>query len=184
MRFVSARALAAGAIAAVVTALIAHGRNSPYDNYVLLAQALLHGQAAINWPGSYIDALPFGGQYYVIEAPFPAVLLLPWVAIFGTANQTTLAILLCGVTVGACWRTCEQLGVARTVNAWICAFLFAGTQLAWCAMLGDVWFLAHVASAACTFLALAELTGKRRGSLVALALVCAAFSRFALVLAI
>jgi hypothetical protein len=51
-------------------------------------------------------------------------------------------------------------------------------------MLGDVWFIAHVAAVACAFLALAELTGKRRGSLVALALVAAAFSRFSLVLAL
>jgi hypothetical protein len=174
----------AGFVAFVLAAILAHGRSTPYDNYVLLAQAFLHGQVAIDWPGAWIDALPSAGRYYIIEAPLPAVLLLPWVAVFGHANQTTLALLLCGVAVGACWRTCEQLGVSRTTNIWICAFLFTGTQLAWCAMLGDVWFIAHVASAACTFLALAELTGKRRGSLIALALAGAAFSRFSLVLAI
>ena len=77
---------------------------------------------------------------------------------FGSANQTVLALLLCGVAVGACWLTLEHLGVGRQPALWICAFLFAGTQLAWCAMLGDVWFIAHVASVACTFFALAELT--------------------------
>src|SRR5580692_2378935 len=168
-------ACAAGLLAFMLAAILAHGRSSPYNGYVLLAQALLHGQTAIAWPGAWIDALPFGNRYYIIEGPTPAIVLLPWVALFGTANQTTLAILLCGVAAGACWRTCD---------VWICAFLFAGTQLAWCAMLGDVWFIAHVASVACAFLALAELTGKKRGSLVALALVAAAFSRFSLVLAI
>jgi hypothetical protein len=180
MRFASI----AGAVAFVIAAIMAHGRNSPYNNYVLLAQAFAHGSAAINWPGSWIDALPLGGRYYIIEGPLPAVLLVPWVALFGGANQTLLALVLCGVAIGACWRTCEQLGVSRSVNVWICAFAFAGTQLAWSAMLGDVWFIAHVASFACTFLALAELTGKRRGTLVALALVAASFSRFSLVLAI
>ena len=178
------RALIAGIAAFVLCAILAHGRNTPYNGYVLLAQAFAHGHIAINWPGAWIDALPYNGHYWIIEAPTPAVLLLPWVALFGGANQTLLAVLLCGVAVAACWRTCEQLGVAVRANVWICAFLFAGTQLAWCAMLGDVWFIAHVASVACTFLALAELTGKRRGSLIALALVGAAFSRFALVLAI
>jgi hypothetical protein len=182
MRF--ARPLVAGAAAFVLAALMAHGRSSPYDNYVLLAQALLHGHTAIAWPGAWIDALPFGGQYYIIEGPFPAVLLVPWVALFGGANQTALALVLCGVAVGACWLTCEQLRASRATSIWICAFLFAGTQLAWCAMLGDVWFIAHVASVACAFLALAELTGKRRGAPIALALVAAAFSRFSLVLAI
>jgi hypothetical protein len=180
MRFASI----AGVVAFALAALMAHGRNSPYNNYVLLAQAFAHGSAAIAWPGGWIDALPFGGQYYIIEGPLPAVLLVPWVAVFGGANQTVLALVLCGVAIGACWRTCEQLGVSRATNAWICAFAFAGTQLAWCAMLGDVWFIAHVASFACAFLALAELTGKRRGALVALALVAASFSRFSLVLAV
>jgi hypothetical protein len=187
MRFVSPpvlRACAAGALACVVTAILSRGRATPYDGYVLLAQAFAHGHVWIDWPGGWIDALPYGGNYYIIEAPLPAVVLLPWVAVFGTANQTVLAVLLCGVAVGACWRTCEQLGVRDGPNAWICAFLFAGTQLAWCAMLGDVWFAAHVAAVACAFLALAELTGKRRGFLVALALVAAAFSRFSLVLAL
>src|SRR5580692_2455923 len=155
-----ARACAAGLLAFVLAAILAHGRSSPYNGYVLLAQALVHGQTAIAWPGAWIDALPFGNRYYIIEGPTPAILLLPWVAVFGTANQTTLALVLCGVAVGACWRTCEQLAVNRSANAWICAFLFAGTQLAWCAMLGDVWFIAHVASVACTFLALAELAEK------------------------
>jgi hypothetical protein len=47
-----------------------------------------------------------------------------------------------------------------------------------------VWFIAHVASVACTFVALAEVTGKRRAWIVALAGVCALFSRFSLVLAL
>jgi len=93
MRSVS-RAAAAGAVAFVLAALLAHGRSSPYDNYVLLAQAFLHGQTAITWPGAWIDALPFGGRYYIIEGPFPAVLLVAWVAVFGGANQTLLAVLL------------------------------------------------------------------------------------------
>ena len=191
MRFVNAaarspltHAFRAGLLAFVVAGVFAHGHSTPYNNYVLLAQAFAHGTVAIDWPGRWIDALPFNGRYLIIEGPAPAVMLLPWVAVFGGADQTLLALLLCGVSVGACWRTCEQLGVSRATNVWVCAFLFAGTQLAWCAMLGDVWFIAHVAAVACTFLALAELTGKRRGSLVALALVAASFSRFALVLAI
>jgi hypothetical protein len=51
-------------------------------------------------------------------------------------------------------------------------------------MLGDVWFVAHVASVAATFLVLAELTGRRRGWLVGIGAVAAAFSRFSLVLAV
>jgi hypothetical protein len=183
-RSAGARAVLAGCVAFVLAAIAAHGRSTPYNNYVLLARAFLAGRTAIDWPGPYIDALPYAGAHYVIEAPLPAVLLLPFVATFHDANQTLLALVLCGVAVGCCWLTCEHLGVRRGATAWICAFLFAGTTLWWCAMLGDVWFVAHVASVACTFVALAEVTGKRRGWLVALAAAGAVFSRFSLLLAI
>jgi hypothetical protein len=175
----------AGLVAFVVTALISRLHPTPYNNFVLLADALLHGHAWINWPGSYIDALPYGGRYYVIEAPLPALLLLPFVAIFGPqTNQTILALVLTGIAVGAAWELGERFGIRRSFIAWICAFLLAGTDLLWCGMLGDVWFLAHVSAVCFTMLALVELAGKRRGWLVALFAACAFESRFSMVLAV
>lgn len=178
-------ALVAGIVAAAVTAALSHLRATPYDNFVYLAQAWLGGHSWIDWPGAWIDALPYGGHYYVIEAPLPAVLLLPYVALAGLhANQTLLSILLCGVAIGAAWELGERFGLSRWSNAWICAFFLAGTDLLWCATFGDVWFIAHVSAAAFTMLALAELAGSRRAWLVALLAACAFESRFSLVLAV
>jgi hypothetical protein len=177
-------ALIAGAIAFAVIAIVAHGRSSPYNNYVLLAQAWLHGHAWITWPGAYIDALNYQGQYYVIEAPLPAVLLLPFVAIFGGANQTLLAMVLGAIAIGGTYELGARWGIDAKANAWICAFLLAGTDLLWCAMLGDVWFIAHVSAVCFTMLALVELAGKRRGWIVALCAACAFESRFSLALAL
>jgi hypothetical protein len=178
-------AYAAAIAAFAVTALVSHLRATPYNNYVLLAQAFLHGHAWIDWPGSYIDALGHNGRYFVIEAPLPAVLLLPYVAIVGTAaNQTLLAALLAGVGVGAAWELGERFGLRAAPNAWICTFLLAGTDLLWCAMLGDVWFIAHVAAVTFTLLALVELAGRRRGWLVALFAACAVESRFSMIAAL
>jgi len=175
----------AAAAAFVVTAVISRLHPTPYNNFVLLADALLHGHAWIKWPGAYIDALSYGGRYYVIEAPLPALLLLPFVAIFGQqTNQTILAVVLAAIAVGAAWELGERLGVRRSNIAWICAFLLAGTDLLWCAMLGDVWFLAHVSAVCFTMLALVELRGKRRGWLVAVFAACAFESRFSMALAI
>jgi len=178
------RSVLAGIIAGVFTLVVSHGRSTPYDNYVLLAQAVLQGHVWIHWPGAFIDALPYNGLYYIIEAPFPAILLLPFVAIFGGANQTLLAVALAAVAVGAAWKLGERFGLRPATNAWICAFLLAGTDLLWCAMLGDVWFVAHVGAVCFTFLALVELAGKRRPWLVMLWAACAFESRFSLVLAV
>jgi hypothetical protein len=175
----------AALVAIVVTWLVSRGHATPYNNFVLLAQAFTSGHAWINWPGAYIDALPFSdGRYYVIEAPLPAVLLMPVVAILGTANQTLLSILLAGVSIGAAWELGERYGLRPGTNAWICGFLLAGTDLLWCAMLGDVWFIAHVSAVCFTMLALVELAGKRRGWVVALWAACAFESRFSLIAAV
>lgn len=179
------RSLLAAGVALLVALLASHLRSTPYNNYVLLAQALLHGHVWIDWPGAYIDAVSVGARHYVIEAPLPALLLVPFVAAFGTAaNQTLLAALLAAVATGAAWELCERLGATLASAFWLTAFFLLGTGLLWCAMLGDVWFIAHVSAVCFTMLALVELCGKRRAWLVAIWAVCAAESRFSLVLAL
>jgi hypothetical protein len=178
-------AYVAAFVAFVVTAVASQLRATPYNNFVLLAQALLAGHAWIDWPGTYIDALPYNGHYFVIEGPLPALLLVPLVALFGArANQTGLAVVLAAVAIGAAWELGERFEVRRSSIAWICAFLLAGTDLLWCAMLGDVWFTAHVSAVCFTLLALVELAGKRRGWLVAIFAACAFESRFSMIVAV
>ncbi|MBC5828666.1 MAG: hypothetical protein GIW98_00550 [Candidatus Eremiobacteraeota bacterium] len=179
------RSVYAGVIAFVVILATSHLRSTPYNNFVLLADALRHGHTWITWPGAYIDALPYNGRYYVIEAPMPAVLLLPFELIFGmSTNQTLLAVLLGAIAIGAAWRICEQLQVPAKTSIWLCAFMLAGTDLLWCAMLGDVWFIAHVSAVCFTFLAITELLGRKRGWLAALWALCAIESRFTMVVAV
>ncbi len=180
-------AVLAGLLGACVALAFAHGRHSPYDNYVLLASSLLHGHISIDalWPGPIIDAVLFEGHRYVVNDPVPAVLLLPLVMLFGTgANQTVLACLLCGVAVGAAWELLERIGVTSRTAIWLVVFFLAGTDLLWCSMLGDVWFIAQTSCVAFVLLALCELAGKRRGWLVAVWFALALGSRFTLVMAL
>ncbi len=177
----------AGLLGAIVALLAAHGRHSPYDNYVLLASSLLHGHIFIDalWPGPVIDAVLFEGHRYVVNDPVPALLMLPLVAFAGTAaNQTLLACLLCGVAVGAAWALLERIGVTNRTAVWLVVFFLAGTDLLWCSMLGDVWFIAQTSAVAFALLALCELAGKRRGWLVAVWMALALGSRFTLVMAL
>lgn len=175
----------AGIAAFVLFALSAHGRHTPYDNFVRLADAFLHGHVWIDWPGPWIDALRYNGAYYVIEAPLPALLLMPAVAVFGlAANQTTLSLLLGAAATGAAAALLIRLEVPRAARFWLLAFFAAGTDLWWCAQLGDVWMIAHVAAVCFTTFTLLELAGRRRGWLVAVLGACAALSRFSLVLAL
>ena len=174
------------ALALGLSLLAAHGRSTPYDNYTLLADAFVHGRLWIDWPGESIDAILWNGHRYVIEGPFPALLMLPLVAFFGKyANQTTMAIILAALAVAACWDLLRRLGVGARETTWLTVFFFAGTTLWWCSMLGDVWFAAHCAAVAFTMFALRELAGPApRGWLVALFAAAAVESRFTLLLAL
>jgi len=181
-RFAIPPSVLAGFAAFLVAWILSHGRSTPYNNYVLLAQAFLHGHLAIDWPGAYIDALAYHGAHYVIEAPLPAILLVPFVALFGSAaNQTLLACALGGLAIGALWRIGEHYGLEARANAWVAAFAFAGTDLLWASMLGDVWFIANVSAFAFALLLWLELRTAKRGWLVALYLAAAVESRFSLV---
>ena len=172
-------------LAALIMLAFVYPFSSPYNNYWYLAQAFLHGRTWIDWPGPAIDALPFGGRYYVIEAPLPALLMLPAVALWGTAaNQTLLSIALGAISVGVAWVLCRRLGTNWWSALILVAFLFAGTDLFFCSTFGDVWFIAHTSAVCFTLLAILELSGRGRGWLVALWAICALESRFVMVLAL
>ncbi|HEV3156595.1 MAG TPA: hypothetical protein VGZ00_04550 [Candidatus Baltobacteraceae bacterium] len=161
-------------------------RSTFYNNDVLLANALLNGRVWIPKPDVWIDALVYHGKHYIIEGPFPALLVMPLVMIFGVenANQTLASIFFGAVATTLGWYICVRLGVKRGPRLWLTLFLLAGTDLWWCAELGDVWFFAHVVVVVFVFLALLELLGRRRGWLVALYACCAAETRFTLLLAL
>jgi hypothetical protein len=160
-----------------------HAEPTPFNNYVWLADAWKHGRNWIAFPGDFIDAVPYHGRAYVVEAPTPALLIFPLVLVWGTdANQTLLDNVLGAVAVFGAWRLCERAGVGRLATAGAVAFLYFGTSLFVCATRGDVWFVAHVSAFAFSMLALCEVTGRKRPWLVALWALAAAFSRYPLLL--
>jgi hypothetical protein len=161
--------------------LASHLTPSVQFNDVLQADAWLRGHIDVDRVGPWIDTIPWRGGWYVVEAPFPALLMVPLVAIFGPhANQTLLSVILGAVSVGAAWELCKRLGTSlRTRIALVC-FLAVGTDLFWCSMLGDVWFVAHVSAMCFTLLTFVELAGKRRGWVVALCAAAAGLSRYPL----
>lgn len=170
--------------AAVLLLVSAHGRSTPYANDVVLADALLHGHLWVDRHDTLIDSLAYHGRNWIIEGPVPALFLVPFVALAHGANQTIEALVFCLLALFAASRLLARLDVAWPARFLFLAFLFAGTDLWWCSMLGDVWFVAHSAAVAFTFLALAEAFGARRPWLVALWASLAFGSRFSMILAL
>ncbi len=173
-------AAAAAALTFIVILISSHLRSTQQNNYVRVAYAWLHGRMWIDWPGRWMDAVQYNGHYYGVDGPVPALFMLPWVAIWGNdANQTTVAIVFAAVATGLAWLLAERLGVTElSTKVFLAMFFVAGTDVWWCAELGDVWFLAHLCALTFVLGALLELCGRSRGWLVGLCGVLACGARF------
>jgi hypothetical protein len=136
-----------------------------YDHFVWQADAFLHGRFAIAYPvtegpnvnGYFQDVMPLptepGAPSYGLLPfpPLPAVLLMPFVAMFGlAADDQLLGAILGAINVGLAWRMVTRLTERNSVAALATLFFAFGTVHWYAAMLSTTWFLAHVV--ATTFL--------------------------------
>lgn len=144
----------------------------PLSNlFVLQADAFLHGR--LDLEAYAFDCAEFGGRVYVPFPPVPAVVLLPFVALFGaaTVNPTVVALGLSVLNATLLWRVLREAQVERSAALWSSAAFFLGTGY-WSAAISSqgVWFFAHVCATTFCLFALLEAFGKARGWLVGLAL--------------
>lgn len=156
-----------------------------YNNYALLADAWLHGHTWIVQPPAAIDAVTFEGHYYIVEAPMPAVLMLPLAIFAGAdANETLICVISAAAAIAALDLLLGRMGVVGSDRNWLLVFAATGTALWWCASFPAVWMFAHVATVMFLAFALAEWYGKRRYWLVGAMFAAAALSRFPAILAV
>jgi hypothetical protein len=138
-----------------------------------LADAFLSGRTSIDVRLGPYDVIPVGGRYYVPFAPFPAVALMPIVALLGpvTADQLESGInaLLAAAGVGMCWWLLGRVGVARLRDRmWLTILFGFSTQILWVTTRGGVWHTGHLIATILTFGCLIEIFGRQRAWLIGL----------------
>ena len=81
--------------------------DSPY--WVYQAESLLHGRWDLDLPASLADIVVLGGKHYIIYPPFPALLFLPFVALFGLhTSDILLTALLSAANLSLLFLLFEQ----------------------------------------------------------------------------
>jgi hypothetical protein len=148
-------------------------------DFFYLADAFLHGHT---WVASALgrnDVIYMDGHVYVPFAPFPAIALMPLVAIIGpvTADQWESGINagLAAAVVGLSWWASGRIGVKRIEDRWLLAVLLGfSTQIWWVTTRGGVWHTGHLVATILLLLLIGELFGRRRPVVLGL-LVGAAF---------
>jgi hypothetical protein len=173
-----ALAVGAGLIALALAAYWLPGSDRFYNHFVWQALAFLHGTAVIDYPVN-AGGFPFGNDWmqdiYPLSEltgdpattgallpfpPLPAILLVPFVAIWGIGTDIrAISVLLGALDVGLAWWALGQLAVSRRIRLATTIFFGFGTVIWYAAQLGTTWFFAHVAAVAFILLAVGVALG-------------------------
>ena len=152
--------------------------NGIYNMYAHQADAFLQGRLYLT--ERLHDVAKYQGRYYVPFPPFPTIVLLPSVALFGLAHTkaTLIATLLTLINFYTFSRLLKRLDVADGLLPWLVAALFMGTGY-WLTVVWshEVWFFAHVVAVTCMLLSLNESMASGRGAVAGLFLGLAILSR-------
>lgn len=171
-------ALAVTVIAAVVY-LLSAPPSQPLDYFVRLADAFLHGRIYLTEAPSWLSELvPASVGWYVPYPPMPAIVLIPFVAIFGTSVPEQMVSSATGaISVGLMFLAIGRLGVRGRTRIGLVAVFAFGTVLWWGASEGNAWLFAQAVAVMFSAAALLLATHRRAPIIVGLLLGCATISR-------
>ncbi len=163
-----------------------HVSEGAYFNF--LADAFLHGQLHLRiTPEKTHDLVLFNGHYYLYWPPFPALLMVPLVAVFGLGlSDIFLTLVAAAVNVTLTLLLLGNLRARGLVelpdfHMWMLLAAFAfGTVHLTLAPLGRVWFTAQILGylfIAAAYLAAVSLEGRRAFVIAGLGIAAAAMTR-------
>jgi hypothetical protein len=134
--------------------------HTPWNHFALTAESWLEGRLDLGGrPPPYTfnnDFSRFQNKWYAPFPPFPAVLLVPLVAIAGSAEGVQdgqFFLWLAGIAPAVLFLALEKLrrsgrSTRSESDDWMIALLFAfGSVYFFCAVQGTVWYAAHVVAA-------------------------------------
>ncbi len=160
-------------------------RQSQAPHFVWQADAFLHGQLHLTGrPPNLNDWVFEGGRWYVSFPPFPAVLMMPFVALAGLSfNDVAFTLPFAAANVALLYRLLRRIQEVEggTRSEWdhaVLALVFGFGTLAWsCSIRGEVWFTAEVVGVTFTLLYLHAALRAKHPVLAGAALACGSLCR-------
>jgi hypothetical protein len=167
------------AVVAAGVYLVSTPPSQPFDYFVRLADAFLHGRLYLTEAPSWLNELvPAQVGWYVPYPPMPALVLVPFVALFGTGVPEQIVSSLVGaLSVGLMFLGIGRLGVRGATRLGLVAVFAFGTVLWWGASEGSAWLFAEAIAVLFSAGAFLLATHRRAPALAGLLLGCATISR-------
>jgi hypothetical protein len=162
----------------VFYSLTAGSDTNPYNAHVRQAVAFIHGHTYIDAP-NYIEHAQLGPYSYQLHPPLPAILLMPFAAIWGLdTNQNYFAILVGALDLALAWRLLGRFRLTLNARRWLTVFFGAGTIIWYETIDGSSWAVSMTVAVLITLLALDETFDKGRPAVVGLFAGIAALARY------
>lgn len=159
-----------------------------HQQFVYQAEGFLNGSVFYHTlPPLPLDSSPgLGGKYYWPLAPFPSVLFVPFVAIFGLLDmQQYFHLALVGVVLWLCFKLARKFNFAINDSLLLAfAFVFSSVYFSVVFSGGSPWQFATSISTALVLAAINEHFGKQRYWLIGIYLACVFATRFTAGLAV
>lgn len=163
-------------IPAIVNFYYNDGGHNPYIQF---AQSLLHGNLTLPATNNNGDLALFNGQLFLPYPPLPAVILVPFVLLFGNnVNTVAVATLMSCVSLYLLYNIISKLKIEKQHTPWLIAAVFFGTGY-WYALFTShhVYAFAHITSFLFQLLIINEVLGKKRWWLIGIFIGCSFLTR-------
>ncbi len=118
----------------------------------VLADAFVNGRLYIESPKTFHDLTLYQGKWYVPNPPLPALILMPFAAIWGAEGINTV---LLSITLGAIntvlvylilesASNLKMIPTGRSINLWLTAVFALGTSHWWLSFMGQMWYISQL----------------------------------------
>jgi hypothetical protein len=158
---------------------------APYQQFVYLAQSFMDGHL-------YLPAIPEGwrdtsyylGHHYWAEGPLPAILLMPFVALFGMAVRQGYLLLIFNILdLFLLYRIARRITQNHVSSLWLSIAYLFGTSYLFIALVPWSWFFAQAVATSFLLLGLHEYFYARRWGLIGLYTALCVATRIDIILA-
>lgn len=162
------------------------GEGAHLTYFVPLADAFLHGRLYVIEHPSWLDELIFwNNHYYVVLPPMPAILLMPFVALFGSNfYQPVFSILIGSISVFLCYIVLLKIFSNTKVVLWSSILYGFGAMLWYHAEVGSGWYLALVSVQFFLWLMILEVVTQKRFLIIGLLIGFAYLTRLPTILSL
>jgi hypothetical protein len=130
----------------------------PYAYFDELAKSFLQGRLDLAQPPTTVDLTQHDGKWYVPFPPLAALLMTPWVAVFGDVDTVLFAACMGAINAALVFLMLQGFTAQRWISLslkdslWLTALFAFGTVHWYMATQGSVWFVAQLCTV--TFIAL------------------------------